>query len=107
MFSHAQLWKCPLCEQQIAYVYRAAHNCSCRVCGETVNGTTTHDCTPEAQAEREAEKAQAELRDDNVAALLHEWGIDATKGLPEDQQDAHVTVTAQRAFADWLREHGR
>lgn len=62
-------------------------------------------CDPAVVERFQVARAEAEMRNDNVATVLHEWGQDATKGLDEERQDAHVTVTARRGFAQYLRDH--
>ncbi len=104
MFSGVPLWECPRCHSRMLYAYRSTHNCDCPDCGETINGAVTHECDQAGVADREAERAHLEMRDDNLATLLHDWGNDATKDLSDEQQDAHVTIVAMRRWAEWLRE---
>lgn len=80
---------------------------TCPSCGAAITpgATEPHECVPARLAEHQAKQALAELSNDaKVSALLNEWATDATKGLDEANQDARVTVTARRAFAEYLRQ---
>lgn len=80
----------------------------CEKCGafpyETTLFDTAHECKGEVRPA--VNVARAETRDDNVALKLEAWSKDATRDLDEDHQDAHVTITARRAWAEYQRAKG-
>lgn len=80
-------WKCPDCDLSLPAGDRAAHACDAGV-----------------RERVQVARAEKELDNGNVAALLAMWGTDATAGLPAENQDANVTITARRAWAEWLRK---
>lgn len=80
-------WKCPDCDLSIP-----------------AGGKAEHSCDVGVRERVQVSRAEKELDNGNVAALLAMWGADATAGLTADQQDAEVTVTARRAWAEYQRQ---